>query len=527
MQLSPVEERRNIIPRWRSFERTLRAGELTVRRPREGEDAELRQAWEKIVSKWKATGTIAQALEAVSAAAVLGRSGEHAMRAAEEVLESPASEFPGTRAVARHVLGHAGREVAEETEDGTNIDLARKVDHEQEVHEIRRALRDEPRNSILWVELAREYTVLAVDQKAIRAMENALSLADDNRFVLRSAARFFVHLDDPERAHQILCTAGPVGQDPWLLASEIAVASVADRTSGLIKKGHQMLESDRWHPFNTNELASALATVELTQGSIRDSRQLFRTSLRRPNDNSVAQAEWASNEVGGFTVGDEQLSIRWSFEARARARYREGDFEGAVEECRAWHLDEPFSSRPAGSAAFLLAVGLQEFEESARWALIGLEANPRDQTLRNNLVFALASAGHLEEAKEELKKASVKDAPPSTQAAFKATQGLIHFREGRVEKGRELYREALEEGDSFPEYFSVLARLFLLREELLAGTENIAPHLEETRDDLASLSHPEELPYLTPLVEHLQSLAAKSLPLHLASPFSQNRPETD
>ena len=43
-----------------------------------------------------------------------------------------------------------------------------------------------------WVDMARLYTILGQLEKARRAIDNARAIAPEDRFVLRSSARFFV-----------------------------------------------------------------------------------------------------------------------------------------------------------------------------------------------------------------------------------------------------------------------------------------------------------------------------------------------
>jgi hypothetical protein len=55
-------------------------------------------------------------------------------------------------------------------------------------------------------------------------------LAPNHRFALRSAARFFLHVGKPDDAQTILRRSEATRRDPWLMAAEIAVSTVADRT---------------------------------------------------------------------------------------------------------------------------------------------------------------------------------------------------------------------------------------------------------------------------------------------------------
>ncbi len=56
---------------------------------------------------------------------------------------------------------------------------------------LRKRLHSYPENAIAWIDLARAYTILGHIDAGRRAIKIALSLTSENRFVLRSAARFF------------------------------------------------------------------------------------------------------------------------------------------------------------------------------------------------------------------------------------------------------------------------------------------------------------------------------------------------
>ena len=143
------------------------------------------------------------------------------------------------------------------------------------------------------------YTIIGQEEKAKRAIKNALFLAPENRFVLRSMARFFVHLGEEgiAFAHDTIKRSQITKHDPWIIATEISLATLRQRSSTLAKSGLQLVESGLFHPFNISELASSLATLELKNGKIKNSKKLFINSLTSPNDNSLAQAEWASQEA--------------------------------------------------------------------------------------------------------------------------------------------------------------------------------------------------------------------------------------
>src|SRR5699024_3802786 len=132
--------------------------------------------------------------------------------------------------------------------------------------------------------------------------------------------------------------------DTWLMATEITLADLRGRGSIFTKKGLQIVESNSFHPFNITELASSIGTLELNNSNLKKSKKLFEKSLIHPNDNSLAQAEWVSQEERGImNIEPEKFQLINSFEALARDAKDKGNWEKAIELSKNWFLDLPFS----------------------------------------------------------------------------------------------------------------------------------------------------------------------------------------
>jgi hypothetical protein len=99
-----------------------------------------------------------------------------------------------------------------------------------DIGSIRRHVHRYPEDALSWVDLALGFVSKGVKDKAQRAMTVALQLAPNDRHVLRSAARMYLHLDDPEHAHDVLKRNDATKFDPWLVAGEIALSSAAERS---------------------------------------------------------------------------------------------------------------------------------------------------------------------------------------------------------------------------------------------------------------------------------------------------------
>lgn len=469
MSLFVEEKDRRVVPRWRDFRITLETGEL------DGQSTEALRIiddpgyFEDKLAAWAREQNVDAAADLVASALVLGRHSE-AAEAARFLLAPDCGATSAVKLIAELVSGPAEQAGRMELADLKEID----IDIEADVLRLRiRALRfqlhDAPRNALLWVDLSRAYSMLGQHEQSVRSMERALALIRTNRFILRSAARLFVHVDEPDRAHQILIRAESTRNDPWLTAAEIAVASVAGRKPLFVKQGRQILKGRRSTALQTAELASAMATLEMNAGDTRRARQLFRESLVDPTDNSLAQAGWAATKIQGVDIPPELLNRPRSFEARALKDYSEGRWTPAIRQCKNWLLDEPFSARPAALGSYLALVTEQDYRLSETFARRGLRANPGDSLLLNNLVVALANQGQVETASEEFAKISEKS--DEIRPTLLATEGLLSFRKGDPKGGRRLYLEAVEQaGRQGDRRRRALAIAYLAREELLAGT---------------------------------------------------------
>jgi tetratricopeptide (TPR) repeat protein len=251
------------------------------------------------------------------------------------------------------------------------------------------------------------------------------------------------------------------------LSAEIAAATVARRTSRNLRRARNLLPVKP--PFQITELASAIATLEFNSGNNRIARKLFQQSLIEPTDNSIAQAEWASQKVPNLTLEQRHLNAPLSYEARALDFYLEGKWSETYRECVDWLNDEPYSSRPSVLGTFIASVALENYSDAVRLARRSLKANGDNQLLLNNLTFALASAGKVENAIEVYKQMNPDLCDEGEKITWFATGGLLLFRQGNIAEGRLRYKKALDlaKNDLFRK---ALAVSFLAREEILAGT---------------------------------------------------------
>jgi tetratricopeptide (TPR) repeat protein len=304
----------------------------------------------------------------------------------------------------------------------------------------------------------------------------ALSLAPTNRHVLRSAARLFLHMNDPDRAFALLSTNTATRTDPWLMSAEIALAQVAHRNSRSLKLGTALLRSGEVHPRHLTELAGSVATEELINGQRKLARRAFRQSLRDPNGNAAAQGEWAALTLDEELVSQGTLDQTLeNGEASAFHLYRLTRFKEAVSSCRHWSLEDPFSVRPFEFAATTAGID-DEYDTSIDFAKRGLELRPESTVLLNALAYAFGSLGKIDEAARALARIKVCD-DPIQRHVRQANVGLLSFRRGDHEGARKAYLEAIEGlKKAGLAQFATRARVYYAREAMLAR----APAWEDT-----------------------------------------------
>ena len=492
---------RHMIPRWRDARTTGALGELDSATEADARILGGDDLFEEKVDTWNQQHGLGFAGDLVGSALVLGRF-EEADEAAKFILSKKDEASTAMYAIAARLL---------EFEKPPPLDNKLRPSEQRpllisSIQQSRNKLRDDPRNAFAWTDLARAYTSLGADEKAKRAMRMAISLAGYNRFVLRAASRLAIHVNDQDKAHDLLRRNPRTPDDPWLLASEIAAADLVGRTSRFIKRGREFISSGRFSPFHVAELATSIASIDLKSGNAKAARKLFEAALRKPTENSLAQIEWASERVSGIVINQDQFEIPYSHEARALYSHSAADWLTAVDESEHWLSDEPFASRPAVFGSFIAAEHLEDFERSERICREGLIASPNDATLVNNLAFALANQGKVSEAKIQLDTIPTTGAETGIEICRDATQGFIAFRSGDYSRGREYYQQAIEKAAaSNMTSLKVRASIHFAREELSIDTQNAANILKQALRMVKPMNDPDSIGVLQRLLVALQA----------------------
>jgi tetratricopeptide (TPR) repeat protein len=470
------ENDRHIFPRWRSFRATSDLGELTS--PAIGHDndtTDLDVSLAKGIASWEGDPSLWRGLDLLGSAIVAGRLDNFS------ALIASIKSNPLAPRISRDLLERT------RTPQAVQLDLP---DYEQipnlvaqrEIGKRRSQLALVPRDPIEWVELARFYTIAGVNNKAKKAILAALQLAPHNRFVLRSAARFFIHVGDKDEAHNLLSKASTIKEDPWLLASEIAIADSMGKTSRFSRIARKKIDADV-PPSELTELASALGSLEADSGNHRIARRFLRQALVKANENSIAQIQWLNRARLGEAIDVSEANPPLLHEANAWSYYYKGDFTAARDESLCWLRDQPFASAPASLSSYILAELLADYPTGKAITSAALRSNPADSTLLNNLAVCLIELGELPEAEEILSRLEMEVNDKKVNAVYKATFGKLAFRKGDIERGRLLYLEAIQEAkDSNIKATAARAAIHLATEEVIADTPLIGEAIQRLKE---------------------------------------------
>ncbi|WP_139832179.1 tetratricopeptide repeat protein [Mesorhizobium australicum] len=339
------------------------------------------------------------------------------------------------------------------------------------IRKLKVRLRRQPLDAIAAIELARNYTLIGQLTPAAKAAERALKAAPEDRFVLRSAARFFVHQGDLARAYRAITKSNLVRVDPWIMSTEVALADLLGRSPRWGISQIAGIAGSKRINRQYSELASALGMLEISSGNRKRARRLIARSLDNPTENAVAQAQWMDrSDKLQVDYPNNLLEREDMHEARVLHSLDTGEVSVGVESVERWFLDEPYSVRAAAHGSFISLALARDYEAGLGFADRGLVANPSSFMLQNNRAFALAKLGRVEEAEIALSK--IKPPSKSVEAMYRdGLEGLVRFKKGDLELGRHFYMESIfkaKDAENYPVLLSALMHWF--EQEFEAGT---------------------------------------------------------
>ncbi len=476
-----LEDReRHVIPNWRSFGKTTILGELNSLET-ENSTPIVDFAIDEYIIDFELNKTLVYASELLSAAIINNKlDNKYILQASKFILDRKEQATPSQVLLAEKMI------TASLHKDRLELSVLDKKlsgfsskSFYQQIKDLKQLLNKYPHNAILLVELSRCYSNIGEEKKSIQSMKIAMHLANDNRFVLRSATRLFAHFHTEENENldyiqKVLAKNSLTKYDPWLMSAEISISTMMEKNSKFIKKGIDLINSKNISPFNITELSSSIATVELINGSHKKSRKLFKEALIDPNGNSLAQIEWASTKDKQILIEASKFDVKTNFEALALKNYSENKYNDALSNTIDWFTDQPFSIQSVIFGSNLASTVVQNQQKSIELLKAGLVSHPNHPTLINNLAYALALDNKPNEALVEINKVKSSKIDETTKICLKATKGLALFRLGSAMEGRKLYLESIQESkDNNYQNLNWTAILNYVREEINVGTDDL------------------------------------------------------
>lgn len=434
MSAQNIDLSRNVLPRWRlSSNQVPQQADLplTMKSRLMSSSVEIQFQVNMLLDEFDATGKPLFASEAMSTALSSGNM-SLAIASARRLESLDLNSVPLVSDTVARILNPQNFQQGNETD-------------EFEIRRLKSTVRLYPASALTWLDLGLLYARLGQTQKATRAVSAASTIAGKDRRVARSCSRFWVHSNQPDRALWALERANNFKEDPWLLSAHLATSKSMGKSSIFMSAARQILKAQKFRDDQLSELGAALATSEIAHGAVKLAQSIVRKTQNQPTENAIAQIIWLEKSASvqfDFDTQATQISSAW--EARAQEEFGRKNWLKSCEETMGWLLDQPFSSVPAARGSFVAATFLEDFELALDFAQRGSRANPLDAVVANNLAVCLAGAGKTEAARKAFNSFPKSKLTGRSSAVFQATDGLINYKEGNLDKARGLYRLARE-----------------------------------------------------------------------------------
>lgn len=470
-----IRDHRNriLLPRWRDVYNPASTIILSTEQKKEVSSDE---EFAKKKEDFKEVKNFGNALEVVNASFSMGMEND-AIEEANFIISLQQYLPSGLFTILQRILGDRTKN-PQKFEQNTDP-LLQNIFKEsgKKISELRKRLRKFYFNPLLWLELARLYSILGYRNKAEAAAQIALQLSkNSNRLITRSVSRFYLHNDDPQKAQWIVRNSPNFKNDPWLVSCDIGYSQFMKRRAASIKTGLNMIEGRSFTKSDLTELAAVIGTEKQLTGSDKTAKKNFSFSLESPNENSFAQVEFFYKELAGQSKMIDK--IPGNFEAMALEDYTHRKFTESYNHAFQWLVDQPFSRRAAFFASYLLCGVLENHEKAIEIGKFSLHSNPDSFLLHNNIAFSYISLGNLSDARRYIKNAKNTISDAHEKIIIAATEGMLLYREGsalndemRISKGRELYKEAISDtGRQGNKELQILVSINFIREEYLCGS---------------------------------------------------------
>ena len=485
-------ENRLLVPNWRDFRRTVKIGELGSRNESKINNIDN----SKIIFEWHHNKSLGVAADLIGNSFISNDLYTEELKQAIELVEKKSydastsllsliaqikEELNPIKDVSNKIL-EKNIDSIEEFKSIFDNDLLNKI-----IAKTKNLTKKHISNSVYWIELARLYTIKGQLLQAEKCVQIALHLAPDNRFVLRSATRFFIHIEKEEKALYYLRNTQSIKKDPWLVSAHIASSNLIGRFSPFIKNGRDLIYSKNFSAYDLTELSSSIGSLEIANGSFKKAKPFLELSTQSPNDNSLAQFEWLSKRERRLIFDPKKFkTVKNPFEAFAFENFKNGEFKEAFYNCIDWFLDMPFSKRPLMFASYISTI-LEEHDTAILLCLIGLRYDNNEIGFLNNLIYNYCLKNDLENAEKYLTsylpKYNELHLSNELKITLQATIGLFLVRTNQIEEGKMYYKSAIENSTILKnDYYKNQAIINFTRELYLLNDEQLVEYLEKFKE---------------------------------------------
>lgn len=506
------------VPKWRALSGTPSAELVSASSVQPDRELALARAdrMHALYARWQATPTIDNALELLDCASFIDDKG---------LFYGPAAQIINSREVTKTSKFVAQQVIRpDRVWLGPSYDVKNRKHIYRAIAENRKRLLEEARNGLLHAEQARLYAIIDQAEAAEYSFAKALSATPNNRHILRSFARFMVHVGQPEVALRKLRKSAAIASDPWVQAAEIALSEYHNVGSLVAKSASRMLDALQFRREHTSELATALATLEWHTGHRRQFNKRFNESLSHPSENALAQATWLIREAPS-DLPDEMLQMLLpilgsSAEAHTYTLLKQKRWGDAIDSFVKWQEEESFSQHIAIEGSFYAISFAKNYDAAISICRDGLIANSTSHSLLNNLCYAERRRGYVDDAVKTMVQLKSVYSAWKSSPVYLATDGMLNFALGNHDVGRAKYLEALEcAGAQKNEALSRRVKMHWIQEEAFSGavTRSQADRLvSRLQAELEGSSKSEEIAeYWQNMKQQIEEMSSKAGELHL------------
>ncbi len=422
------DKRSLVLPKWREYNNAIKSKELLV--PRQ-DKFEINQFTRDLIAKRKedfySYPSVYKASDLMGASIVVNDF-ETAREMAKYLFKKGNVELP-TLNLCKKIL---------------NMKINDKFDikTDEKISYYKNKIIKHPHDSICWMELARLYTIKGQIHKARKSVIVSVNLNPVNRYIVRSGARFFIHIGELDAALFYVKKALKSIRDPWIKALEVSIGHKLKKDFGKIRK-HLPLDLPYEKIIHYSELFESCGMLELESGNIKNAKKDFRIAWKNPSESVIRHGEWVIRNKLQSLKSDSNLDYNNSNEALAWHYYYNYKPKESLERILAWELEEPYSSSPCVLGAYI-ETNLGRHDKAIKIAKRGLETNPTKFMLINNLCYALLRKNKIDEVQNCFRNVSPNKLKEEELLFYYATNGLYEFKKGNVSKGRELYMKCFE-----------------------------------------------------------------------------------